>query len=62
MAEVLETWGEIFYQIHPAAWANMGIAIALGMSIIGAAWGIYITGVSLIGSAVKSKNLISVIF
>ena len=62
-----EGWKDMFYCVDPAAWAYMGVALSLGLSIIGAAWGIFITGTSLVGSAIKmprikSKNLISVIF
>lgn len=51
----------------PYFWASLGVAIAIGMSVLGAAWGIFITGSSLVGAAIRapritSKNLISVIF
>nr|CCA20727.1 H or Na translocating Ftype putative [Albugo laibachii Nc14] len=45
----------------------MGVAFGLTFSIIGAAWGIFLTGSSLLGASVKSprvrsKNLVSIIF
>lgn len=57
----------LFAAISPHFWAAMGIAIAIGVSVLGAASGIYITGCSLMAAAVKhprisSKNLVSVIF
>jgi V-type H+-transporting ATPase proteolipid subunit len=60
-------YSDLFYNTNPYSWAYVGVAIALGFSIVGAAWGIFITGSSLLGASVKaprirSKNLISVIF
>ncbi len=53
--------------INPYSWAYMGVAMAIGLSIIGAVWGIFIAGGSIIGASIKSprvrtKNLVSVIF
>ena len=61
------TWAGILSAISPYSWAYVGLALSLGLSIIGAAWGIFITGSTLVGAAIKaprikSKNLISVIF
>ena len=56
-------WGEVLTHMSPYGYANFGIAFGLGLSVVGAAWGIWLTGSSLVGAAVKaprirSKNLI----
>jgi len=61
------SWGEIFQCISPYFWSYCGVGFCLGFSIIGASWGIFLTGGSLLGAAVKaprirSKNLVSIIF
>jgi len=60
-------WTALFSQINPFLYAFLGVAITMGISVVGAAWGILLTGPSLLGAAVKaprirSKNLVSIIF
>lgn len=59
--------GHFLMTISPYTWALTGIALCTGLSIAGAAWGIFITGTSILGASVKvprvtTKNLVSVVF
>jgi len=59
--------GWLLTDVDPYLWASFGAAIAISVSVVGAASGIFYTGVSIMGAGIRvpaiiAKNLVSIIF
>ena len=52
-------WLDVFANISPYMLAHMGTLLSLVLCVIGAGWGIFLTGTSIMGAAVKAPRVSS---
>eukprot|EP01064_Diplonema_japonicum_P000908 TRINITY_DN105_c1_g7_i1.p1 TRINITY_DN105_c1_g7~~TRINITY_DN105_c1_g7_i1.p1 ORF type:complete len:293 (+),score=58.70 TRINITY_DN105_c1_g7_i1:90-881(+) len=60
-------WWDVLANANPYSFATVGVSFSISISIVGAAWGILLSGSSIAGAAIRtprmvSRNLISIIF